>query len=185
MLSKSSGPARRNVELTLSRQNKVAVADLTCEAHPDDIVIVEHPSPADGAGHRRKTSYSSLRRPFGRVEQPAGVLARQSTDLVQRGQILGVQLDLGGPDIVLQLLDPFGADDHGGDHGLMQQPGDGDLGLWPFVFGGDARERLDKGFSAPPVYRREVELGLPPPGRVAAIGVFSRSDSRPPEGSRP
>ncbi|KAG1600003.1 hypothetical protein G6F46_014050 [Rhizopus delemar] len=90
---------------------------------------------------------------------PAGIFGRQRTDLVQRGQFVLRQLDAGGGQVVVQLIDTLGADDDAGHHLLVQQPGQGHLRDRHAARISPRFQDVDAVIGAVAVDRREVERG--------------------------
>src|SRR5271154_4637553 len=70
-------------------------------------------------------------------QHPAGIFWRQSTDFVELLDLLRGEIDVHGGDVVLELLDAFGADDDAGYYGFGEQPRQRDAGGAAVVGFGD------------------------------------------------
>jgi hypothetical protein len=77
-------------------------------------------------------------------------------DLVERGELVVVQRELGGAQVVLELVVPASADHQGADAGLAQQIGERDLGGRDAAAVGDADQHLDDVVKPLPVADRRL-----------------------------
>src|SRR5208337_2318594 len=90
-------------------------------------------------------------------QHPAGVLGPQRADRIERRDLLGRERQLGGGEIVVELLDGLRPDDDAHDPLALQQPGERNPGDGRVVRPGDRRHRVDDVVGALLVDRREVE----------------------------
>ena len=97
-------------------------------------------------------------------DHPAGVLEWKGADVVELLDLLGGEDEVGGGEVVFELLGLFRADDNGGDEGFGEDPGEGDGGNRSVVGLSDGFEHVEDAPGAVLVDEGEVEGG--------AAGVF-------------
>jgi hypothetical protein len=97
-------------------------------------------------------------------DHPAGVLVRKRADLVELLELVGGELEVAGGDVLVQLVETLGADDHRGDERLRQDPGERDRGGGDVVRLGDGADDVEHAPGTLLVDDGEVEGG--------AAGVF-------------
>jgi len=90
-------------------------------------------------------------------KHPLRIFDREAADLIEALEVVGAEGDVDGAEVVGQLIGVLGADDHAGDGGLMQEPGEGDLRHRGVEFLGHRANDIEDVEGAVLVDRREVE----------------------------
>src|SRR5271166_6812332 len=90
-------------------------------------------------------------------QHPARIFGAKRADRIERRELLGGERQIGGGEIVVQLLNRLGPDNDAYDAFTLQQPGERHAGDRGVVRPGDRRHRVDDVVGALLVDRREIE----------------------------
>ena len=102
-------------------------------------------------------------------QHPARILLRQLTNPIQRLEFPGAQYHFRGFQVVLELIDGFGPDNHRGDRLLRQNPCQGDPGDGDATLFRHGPHGIDTAEGPLLVHHGKVELAAPAVSRPALL----------------